>query len=118
MIRLIDVVFILLFGFISISEISEKSRIELPESAETPPSNPDQEEVLFVGIDSDGRYLLEEETRMVDSPEGLFYYLREQVQTANRNGKEFRVRIRSNWNTPIKYTMAAADTSAAGAGGN
>lgn len=109
LIRLIDVVFILLFGFISISEVTEKSQIELPKSSETPPSNPDKEEVIFVGIDSHGRYLVENETQTVIGAENLYGYLSEKVAAANERGAPFRVRIRSNWDTPIKYTMAAAD---------
>jgi biopolymer transport protein ExbD len=109
LIRLIDVVFILLFGFISISEISERSKIELPKSKETPPSNPDKEQVLFVGISAEGNYLLENENLVISSPQQLYDYLGEQVRKANQAGRDFRVRIRSNWNTPIKFTMAAAD---------
>lgn len=109
LIRLIDVVFILLFGFISISEISHKSKIVLPKSSETPPSNPDKEQVVFVGIEHDGAYLVEDESKLIADPEGLLRYLENRVDRANRDGKNFRVRIRSNWDTPIKYTMAAAD---------
>jgi biopolymer transport protein ExbD len=109
MIRLIDVVFILLFGFISISEISQKSQIELPKSTETPPSHPDNEEVLFLAIDKFGTFLVESETKSIGSTRDLFYYLQDKVTSANRRGEGFRVRIRSNWDTPIKYTMAAAD---------
>ena len=109
LIRLIDVVFILLFGFISISEISEKSKIELPKSSEMPPSNPDTEEVLFIGIDSEGRYLVEAETKVITTPDVLFRYLSSKVTKANARGDAFRVRIRSNWDTAIKYTMTAAD---------
>jgi len=109
LIRLIDVVFILLFGFISISEISEKSKIELPKSSEMPSSNPDKEKVIFIGIDSAGRYLVEEESKVITEPDVLFRYLSSKVTNANTRGEEFRVRIRSNWDTAIKYTMAAAD---------
>ena len=109
LIRLIDVVFILLFGFISISEISERSKIELPESAETPPSHPDKEKVLFLGIDSEGKYLVENETKVIFSPQDLFYYLQGKAAEVRQSGDELRVRIRSNFDTPIKFTMAAAD---------
>jgi len=109
LIRLIDIVFILLFGFISISEVSEKSQIELPKSSETPPSNPDKEKVLFVGINSDGYYLIENEAKALQTPRDLYAYLRQAVQEAVGNGDDLRVRIRSNWDTPIKFTMAAAD---------
>lgn len=109
LIRLIDIVFILLFGFISISEISQKSQIELPKSSETPPSNPDKEQVIFLGITSQGHYLVENETKFIETPETLYYYLRNQANQAASRREKLRVRIRSNWDTPIKYTMAAAD---------
>lgn len=109
LIRLIDVVFILLFGFISISEINEKSRIELPESSETPPSKPDRERVLFVGINSQGQYLVENESKMISNIETLYSYLSDEARAALRDGDKLRVRIRSNYDAAIKYTMAAAD---------
>jgi len=109
MIRLIDVVFILLFGFISISEISEKSQIDLPKSTETPRSNPDKEKVLFIGINSAGNYLVESESQSIPDVRGLYAYLQSKVDDANQAGDALRVRIRSNWDTPIKFTMAAAD---------
>ncbi|MFQ5709394.1 MAG: ExbD/TolR family protein [bacterium] len=108
LIRLIDVVFILLFGFISISEISQKSQIELPKSTETPKSNPDREEVVFIGITRAGEYLVENENKMITDSQTLYYYLMNKI-----NGKtpqeNIRVRIRSNWDTPIKYTMAVTN---------
>ena len=109
MIRLIDVVFILLFGFISISEISEKSQIDLPKSTEMPRSNPDKERVLFIGISSEGNYLVESESQSIPDVSGLYAYLQSKVDDANQAGDALRVRIRSNWDTPIKFTMAAAD---------
>lgn len=109
MIRLIDVVFILLFGFISISEISERSKVDLPKSTETPPSNPDKERVFFLGIDQQGHYLVENESKTLAGARELFFYLREKSGAVRDQGESLRVRIRSNWDTPIKYTMAAAD---------
>ena len=109
LIRLIDVVFILLFGFISISEINERSRIKLPGSVETPPSNPDREHIVFVAIDSAGSYLVENETQMINDSSTLYRYLKNKTDESVSHGEELRVRIRSNFNTPIKYTMAAAD---------
>ena len=50
LLRLIDVVLILLFGFIAISEITFQSKVDLPKSNETPPSYPDKEEIIFIGI--------------------------------------------------------------------
>jgi biopolymer transport protein ExbD len=109
LIRLIDVVFILLFGFISISEINERSRIKLPDSLETPASSPDKERVVFVAIDSAGSYLVENEMQMIGDVTTLYRYLKNKTEESASNGEDLRVRIRSNFNTPIKYTMAAAD---------
>ncbi len=109
LIRLIDVVLILLFGFISISELSEKSSIQLPVSSQTPPSPPDVEEVLFVAIAADGRYVLEQAQNRTLMPAELRRYLRAEKSRADRAGTKLRVRVRSNWNTPIKYTMYIAD---------
>jgi biopolymer transport protein ExbD len=109
LIRLIDVVFILLFGFISISEISQKSKIELPKSSETPPSNPDKDDVIFLGIDASGTYLVDGEALRLAGADDLLHYLQARIQDANNRAELFRVRIRSNWDTPVKYTMAAAD---------
>jgi biopolymer transport protein ExbD len=109
LLRLIDVVFILLFGFISISEINQKSKIELPQSSEIPPSNPDKDEVIFLGIEASGAYLVESEELQLTGITDLWHYLQQKTQAANERGEMFRVRIRSNWDTPVKYTMAAAD---------
>jgi biopolymer transport protein ExbD len=108
-IRLIDVVLILLFGFISISELSEKSPIQLPVSSQTPPSPPDPEKVLFVAITADGRYVLEQQENRSILASQLRGYLQAAKRTADDEGLELRVRVRSNWNTPIKYTMYVAD---------
>ncbi len=112
LIRLIDVVFILLFGFISISEINEKSKVELPKSSEIPASSPDKEKVFFLGIDPQGRYLVENESKVIESAGELYFYLQRKVAESVSSGEELRVRIRSNWNTPVKFTMAAADICA------
>jgi hypothetical protein len=39
----------------------------------------------------------------------LYHYLKNKTQESHSQNEELRVRIRSNFNTPIKYTMAAAD---------
>lgn len=108
LIRLIDVVLILLFGFISISEISEKTLIELPASTEIPPSLPDKEEIVIVGVAMNGIYLLENETVHISAPQDLLSYLQAEKATALASGTNLRVRVRPHRDTPIKYTMRVA----------
>jgi len=105
LIRFVDVVLILLFGFIIISDIDEDSQIILPQSTETPPVPPDFEEVVFIGITNDGVYLLEEETVAVTSAPELERYL---IGKKERFGDHLKVRIRSNYDTPIYYATVAA----------
>lgn len=109
LIRLIDVVLILLFGFISISELGGKSPIQLPVSTQTPPSPPDPEEVILVSVTAEGRYILEDHGGRQLSPSAVRAFLARSRQRALAEGVDLRVKIRSNWNTPIKYTMYIAD---------
>ena len=105
LIRFVDVVLILLFGFIIISDIDEDSQIVLPKSTETPPLPPDFEELVFIGITNEGVYLLEEETIAVTSIPELERYL---IQKKERYGEYLKVRIRSNYDTPVYYAIVAA----------
>jgi len=108
-IRLIDVVLILLFGFISISEISSKSLVNLPKSSQTKYSLPDNENLLIIGIMSDGQYLIENENELLSDFKALKFYIVTKNDENIQNKIETRVRIRSNWDTPIKHTLALAN---------
>lgn len=108
-IRLIDVVLILLFGFISISEISSKSVIHLPKSEQMVYSLPDREDLIIIGITPEGKFLIEDESEMIEDFNALKYYIVTKHQENLNNNVETRVRIRSNWNTSIKYTLAVAN---------
>lgn len=108
-IRLIDIVLILLFGFISISEISSTSVIQLPQSKQMLYSFPDRESLVIIGITADGKYLVENESEVISDFNNLKYYINTKLQENQSENIETRVRIRSNWNTPIKYTLAVAN---------
>jgi biopolymer transport protein ExbD len=108
-IRLIDVVLILLFGFISISEISSKSLIHLPKSKQMTYALPDREDLIIIGITPEGKFLVEDESEMINDFNALKYYIVMKHDEKSTNNVETRVRIRSNWNTPIKYTIAVAN---------
>jgi biopolymer transport protein ExbD len=105
LIRFVDVVLILLFGFIIISDVDEDSMIILPESTETPPQPPDFEDLVFIGIDEQGRYLVENESMLITDRAELERYI---LMQKYRYGARLKIRIRSNYNTPVQYAIAAA----------
>ncbi len=107
-IRLIDIVLILLFGFIVISEINKKSPIRLPQSQTPIKKEIDEEELFIVGIDENKRFYVENEDRFVSSLEILTGMIHNKHLYYESRGKKLRVRIRSYWNLPIKYTMRIA----------
>lgn len=106
--RLIDIVLILLFGFISISEVSHRSQIQLPQSTETPQSPPDKEAIIIVGISKDGQYLVGNESHALNTLQELQSYLLGEKQKAVQTNRSLRVRVRPNWNTPIEHAMMVA----------
>jgi len=103
--RFVDVVLILLFGFISIATIRE-SDIELPESTETQREVIDQEEVIFIGVQRDGTFLVDEETRALADVSALERFLRGEM--ARYEGYPLKVRIRASWDAPVVYLLSAA----------
>ena len=104
-VRFVDVVLILLFGFISISSV-QATEIELPESTETSAPLPEVEQVLFVGIRPDGTYLVDDEQREVRGPNGLLQFIAAEV---TRMGDDpVKVRIRASHDTPMRYLVDAA----------
>lgn len=103
--RFVDVVLILLFGFISIAEIKQ-SEIELPKSTEIPQMPMDTEEVVFVGVRADGTFLVDEETREIRSYAALRAYLVEQRDRFA--GVPVKVKLRCAFDAPVRYAMAAA----------
>ena len=103
--RLVDVVLILLFGFISISEVSRKSKIELAKTTEFPVEKLENEEIVIVGITPDGKFLVADEAIMIDNLTLLKQYILTKKREFNTQNSRMRIRIRSNWDTPIKYTL-------------
>jgi biopolymer transport protein ExbD len=108
-VRLIDVVMILLFGFICSSQLSEQSKITLPTTFELATSNPDPEIAEFVGILKDGTYLLSHEKLATRDLNRLARYLTQKKAELTDAGYTMRVRLRANFDTPIRYVMRAAD---------
>jgi biopolymer transport protein ExbD len=104
-VRFVDVVLILLFGFISISSIRETS-ITLPQSTETPPPAPELEEIVFVGIRGDGTYLVDDERIQVRGGQALYSVLTSQL--ALLGDAPVKVRIRASYDTPMRFLVEAA----------
>ena len=104
-VRFVDVVLILLFGFISISSV-RASEIDLPESTETPAPPPATEDVIFVGIRSDGTYLVDDERAEVRRARELLRFLDSEL--ARVGDGPVKVRIRASRDTPMRYLVDAA----------
>lgn len=105
-VRFVDIVLILLFGFMAISRIQENSIIELPKSEFTPKSTLETAYHLTVGIMEDGTYLVEQESVRLSTVGALRAWL--VGQTGGLEAEMVQVRIRSQFNAPVKYAMRAA----------
>ncbi|HEX9972112.1 MAG TPA: biopolymer transporter ExbD [bacterium] len=108
-IRLIDIVLILLFGFLIVSEVNRKSPVKLPHSDVKVKREIDEEELLIIGIRADKSLYLEGENRVIQSLTELYNLILVRNQSFASLNRKFRVRIRSEWNLPIKYTMQIAN---------
>ncbi len=104
-VRFVDVVLILLFGFITISNL-QNSEVTLPESAEAEPRPMEVEEVAYVGILPDGTFLIEDETVLISSVAMLRAHLNDRV-AALPDGV-LKVRIRSSWDAPVQHALDVA----------
>jgi len=104
-VRFVDVVLILLFGFISISSV-RVTEIDLPESTETLAPLAEAEEVVFVGIRPDGTYLVDEERTELTGAGNLLRFLASEL--AQVGDRPVKVRIRASHDTPMRYLVDAA----------
>lgn len=104
-VRFVDVVLILLFGFISISSV-RATEIQLPESTETLASLPEVEEVVFVAIRTDGTYLVDEERVEIRGARNLLEFVAAELD--ERGDLPVKVRIRASHDTPMRYLVDAA----------
>jgi len=109
-VRLIDVVLILLFGFISISQIDDASMVDLPISSETKLATPDTENLIPISIyhrrGNQWIYLVENETKSLSNIDAVHLYLKNKQRFYKR---DIRVKIYSEGMAPIKYTMQLTD---------
>jgi biopolymer transport protein ExbD len=105
LLRFVDIVLILLFGFICISSIKPSS-VQPPESTEAPYKNIDPSQIVFVSIQNDGAFLVDDERRTLRTPAQLRAFLRQKRDALGRT--EMKARLRSSRTAPIYYLMQAA----------
>jgi len=108
MIRMIDIVFILLFGFIAVSQIGSSSAIEPPKSTEAMDSAPPGAHTIIVGVTSEGTYPVESGNRVLSNINELRRYLSREAEQASLAGVRLGVRIRANWDASVEYGLAVA----------
>ncbi len=104
-VRFVDVVLILLFGFISISSV-RATEIELAQSTETPAPPAETEEVIFIGIRADGTYLVDDERSEVRGGRELLRFLASELERIG--DRPVKVRIRASHDTPMGFLVDAA----------
>lgn len=104
-VRFVDIVLILLFGFISISSIRE-TEIELPVSTETPPAPSELFEPLYVAIRSDGAYLVDEERQALRGGDELHGFLSQRLTSIRP--ADVKVYLRASYDAPMRYLIEAA----------
>ena len=108
MVRMIDVVFILLFGFIAVSQISKAEAIEPSKSTEAEEKAPEGASITIINVRSDGVYSADGGDIVMHSSRELRGYLRNAKNEANAKKIKLGVRIRSAWDAPAQKTLAVA----------
>ncbi|MDQ7064358.1 MAG: biopolymer transporter ExbD [candidate division KSB1 bacterium] len=108
MIRLIDIVFILLFGFIAVSQISNAEAIDPAKSTEAKQGAPDGAVILIVGVHADGMFTVDRDSKRFRRLRDLRRYLVALQSELRAEGKDLGVRIRANWDAPTRYSMQVA----------
>lgn len=108
MIRMIDIVFILLFGFIAVSQISSAKSIDPPKSTEAERPAPEGARIVIVGVQKDGTYPIGSGELVLTEIGELEAYLAERAQEALNEGARLGVRIRADWDSPLEHSLAVA----------
>lgn len=111
--RLIDVVFILLFGFLSISEINRRGIFQLPKKSEVETDAPVPTSII-VEISQDGDFICGSERLVLDEadPDRRLELLEGYIQTEynRREGMEgVLVEIRSDRKAAIQHAIDVKD---------
>jgi biopolymer transport protein ExbD len=105
LLRFVDIVLILLFGFICISSVKPSS-VTPPKSSEAPYKQVDPDEIVYVSIRDDGTFLVDQDRRTLASPQALRRYLSQKADAVGADA--VKARLRSSRSAPIFYLMQAA----------
>ena len=108
-IRLIDIVLLLLFGFLVISEIEKASPVKLAQSKIEVKKEVDKEEVLIIAITKEKQMYIEREELLIPDLPSMKRLIDIRHKSFVALDRKMRVRIRSEWNLPIKHTMRIAN---------
>ncbi len=108
-VRLIDIVLNLLFGFMCISTMERKSPVKLPQSDAPVQSQVQKEELLVISINQQEQFLIEAENLVIPNFEAVKNLILTRNESFRRLDRTMKVRIRSYWNLPIRYTMRIAN---------
>lgn len=112
-IRLIDLVFILLFGFIAISQVEALKEFRPPESTEASSYEDEARRVVLVGVRKDGAYTIGAGAIVMPDSVRLHRFLAEQAALAAQTRKALGIRIRADFDAPIHYSMIVAQICSA-----
>lgn len=107
-IRMIDIVFILLFGFIAVSQIDSSAAIEPPKSTEAMEGAPEGTRTIIIGVTKDGTYPIGAGEVVLKNLSELRSYLIQIIEEAENEGTQLGIRIRANWDSPVEYGLAVA----------
>jgi biopolymer transport protein ExbD len=107
--RLIDVVFNLLFAFIAISQISVAAQIEPPKSTEAPKLKDDSLNVLIVGVLKDGQFDIGNGKLVLTDSTSLDRYLSQWVRQNREGDKPLGVRIRADKESAVEHSLVVAN---------
>ncbi|KAA3620419.1 MAG: hypothetical protein DWQ05_00310 [Calditrichaeota bacterium] len=108
MVRMIDVVFILLFGFIAVSQISKAEAIEPSKSTEAEAKAPEGAYIAIINVRSNGVYTADGGDTILRNTNEVRRYLSNEIKKAKADKKQLGVRIRSSWDAPARKTLAVA----------
>ena len=108
MIRLIDIVFNLLFGFIAISQVGSNLPIVLPKSTEVLEVAPNDAHTILVGVTKAGTYPVEKGELVLKNSYELRSYLTKKLRETELNRAQIGVRICADWDSPVEYGIAVA----------
>ncbi|MBC8465920.1 biopolymer transporter ExbD [bacterium] len=108
-IRLIDVVLIILVGFISVSDLRQKSQITLPQKKETPVDDTESEQIAaMIFIQEDGYQVMVEEDSVWFNPDDL-EGVKSRLEEYKQNYDKPLVAIDPSDSSPVQFTVNMID---------